>query len=254
MQREVSIITPMRSVHASFVKQAWESIRQQPMPPGWRLRWYVQEDGPPSQVQEFVQTLDPKCAEYAASGVAGGAAEARNLALARSEGEVVMLLDADDQLAPGAVKRAIDSLDFGHMWCGFAAVDQHDGVVHARDGRYSARLNSDGMLMGDGSAFVSKDWIGEIPRGLLRSCWSNFGVLPFHPTTFATYTRWIWEAGGWPGLSRDEDTALILAIADAHAGLVSEEVNVHYRRHLDQTSQQVPPLTERIDFINRRRR
>ncbi|MFZ9868915.1 MAG: glycosyltransferase [Ilumatobacteraceae bacterium] len=254
MAREVSIITPVRSGHADYLAEAWESVRGQRVPLGWFVRWYVQEDGPTSTVRDFVASLDSTQAEYAASGVPGGAAEARNLALARSDGEVVMLLDADDQLAPGAVERVLTSLDFGHMWCGFAAVDQRGGQLHVRDGRYSARLDSSGTVVGDERDFDASEWMGEVPRGSLHTCWDTYGVLPFHPTTFSTYTRWIWEVGGWPGLSRDEDTALILAISDAHAGMVSGEVNVHYRRHREQTSRQVPPLTERIRFITRRRR
>jgi len=36
--------------------------------------------------------------------------------------------------------------------------------------------------------------------------------------------------------------------------VVSSEVNVLYRRHDHQTSQLVPPVTERIQFITRRRK
>ena len=253
-QHEISILTPVGKHHAAYLPQAWELIRRQQIPAPWLVRWYVQEDGPPSPAQSFVQTLDSKVAQYAASGLSGGAAEARNLALARAHGEMVMLLDADDELAPDAVARVVSQLESGFMWCGFAAVDNQQGTLVQRDGRYSARLSSDATKAPNSDAFVPSEWMGESPRGALRSCWEDFGYLPFHPTTFATYARWIWDVGGWPGLARDEDTALILAISDAHAGVVSSEVNVLYRRHDHQTSQLVPPVTERIQFITRRRK
>ena len=253
-QREISILTPVGTHHTTYLAQAWESIRRQTVPAPWLVRWYVQEDGPPSSVQSFVQALDSSVVQYASTGVSGGPAEARNLALARAHGEVVMLLDADDELAPDAIARVVSQLESGYMWCGFAAVDNQKGTLVQRDGRYSARLSSDVIKTPDADAFIPNDWLGESSRGALRSCWEGFGYLPFHPTTFATYARWIWDVGGWPGLARDEDTALILAISDTQSGVVSSDVNVLYRRHEQQTSKLVPPVPERIQFITRLRR
>ena len=250
--REISLLTPTAAHHRDMLPQAWASIAQQRVPDGWKLRWYVQEDGPASHMEAFVQTLGDSVAQYAASQTPGGAAEARNLALARCDGVVVMLLDADDQLTEGAVARVISALESGHMWCGFAAIDDHAGVRSQRDGGYSMRLGADAVAPDEAAAFVAEHWVGQVGRGAIRGCWSQFGMLPFHPTTFATYARRIWEVGGWPGLSRDEDTALILAITDRHDGIVSNDANVVYRRHAQQTSRTIAPNNERIAFIQRR--
>jgi glycosyltransferase involved in cell wall biosynthesis len=215
------------------------------------MRWYVQEDGAESVVKQFVDSLDGGVASYAASGSRGGAAEARNLALARSHGEVVMMLDADDRLTDGAVHRVIEALENGRMWCGFGALDERNGETTKRDGGYSMRLGSDRVPPQEASSFVADEWMGECERGAMRACWEQHGVLPFHPATFATYSRWIWDVGGWPGLARDEDTALILAITDRHAGVVCSEANIAYRRHQSQTSQLVSPNDARLEFIRR---
>lgn len=253
MNREISIITPVAGSHTALLAEAWESIKLQHIPQGWRIRWYVQEDGPASTAQSFIRSLDQSMVEFAASGAVGGVAEARNLALARCHGEVVMLLDADDQLTPRAIQRVIASLQGGHMWCGFGALDNRDGNYSMRSGGYSLRLGADGNAPLESALFNYNVWLGKVMRGTIRHCWEQFGVLPFHPATFATYARWIWDAGGWPGLARDEDTALILSISDKHSGLVSDEPNILYRKHSNQTSRRVPPNDERLAFIRRRR-
>jgi len=253
VDREISIITPVAGPHVALLPQAWESIKSQDVPRGWKIRWYVQEDGPASSAQSFVQGLGDGLAEFSTSGSAGGAAEARNLALSRSNGEVVMLLDADDQLTAGAVQRVVASLQSGNMWCGFGALDNRDGTHSSRTGGYSLRLGTDRVAAPESAQFNDKAWLGRVMRGAMRQCWEQFGVLPFHPATFATYAQWIWDSGGWPGLARDEDTALILSITDKHSGIVSDEPNIMYRRHVEQTSQRVPPNDERLAFIRRRR-
>lgn len=252
MTRQLSIITPVAAAHGGLLVDAWRSIRDQRMPAGWVLRWYVQEDGPASAVREFVGSLGAEAADYAASGSPGGAAEARNLALARTTGEFVMLLDADDRLTAGAATRVIATLSATFGWCGFAALDERDGTVTHRDGGYSLRLGTQRDVPPESSRFDQGQWVGEVERGAVRECWERFAVLPFHPATFAADARLIWKVGGWPALSRDEDTALILAVSDEHRGVVSAEPNIVYRRHDHQTSRIVPPSDERLTFIRRR--
>ncbi|MGA1461271.1 MAG: glycosyltransferase family 2 protein [Ilumatobacteraceae bacterium] len=252
MIREVSVITAVRPDYGQFLPETWRSLSSQELPANWRLRWYVQEDGEPSEIRSFIQSLAPEAVDYASSGSHGGVAEARNLALARTSGDVVMILDADDRMTAGAVARSLQVLASGYEWCGFAAVDDHDGRISVRDGRYSVRLYPDGSLPTEANAFVKEDWVGDFAKGALRSCWEEFGLFPFHPTTFATATQFVWDVGGWPGLARDEDTALILAISDRHHGVVSDETNLIYRRHALQTSRNIAPNSERIKFIRRR--
>lgn len=254
MIREVSVITAVRSDYGQFLPEAWRSLSSQELPANWRFKWYVQEDGEPSEIRSFIQSLAPEAADYASSGSHGGVAEARNLALSRTTGEVVMLLDADDQMTAGAITRSLQVLASGYEWCGFAAVDDNEGQISMRDGGYSARLNDDGSMPTEANRFVRSEWVRDSAAGALRSCWDEFGLFPFHPATFATATQLVWDVGGWPALARDEDTALILAISDRHHGVVSDEANLIYRRHALQTSRNIAPNSERIKFIRRRMR
>ena len=254
MIREVSVITAVSASHTRFLPEVWRSLSSQDLPENWKFRWYVQEDGEPSEIRSFIQSLGPEVADYASSGGQGGVAEARNLALARTSGEVVVLLDADDQLTQGAIGRALQMLQRGYEWCGFSAVDDHDGQISMREGGYSARLNNNGSMPPEANSFVRLEWVKDFAKGKLRSCWEEFGVFPFHPATFATATQLLWDVGGWPALARDEDTALILAISDIHHGIVCEEANLIYRRHALQTSRNIAPNAERIRFIRRRMR
>lgn len=251
MTREISIVTPVGGSHAGLLAEARDSIRAQAVPAGWTMRWYVQEDGPASSVRDVLAPLGGSVVDYSASGSPGGAGEARNLALARSRGEIVMLLDADDVLLDGAVARVVEALESGGMWCGFGALDDRDGRRTGRTGGYSLRLGTRAVAPAEADGFVVSDWEGDVGRGRLRECWERFAVLPFHPATFAAHSRLIWEVGGWPALARDEDTALILAVSDRHPGVVSREPNIAYRRHADQTSRLVAPLDERVEFIRR---
>ncbi len=252
MTNELSLLTALSSAHVDYLAHTWNSISSQDVPVGWEVHWYIQEDGPASTARSFVDSLNSPFVHYASSDHAGGPAEARNLALTRAQGDVVMVLDADDTLTPGAISRTISLLDESNLWCGFAALDDRNGQLAQRDTGYSRRLGSASSPEPRYAPFVPEDWLGHSERGDIRRCWELCGYLPFHPATFATFARFIWDVGGWPALGRDEDTAVILAISDRHHGHVSHEPNVVYRHHDHQTSRLVPPIDERLAFIERR--
>lgn len=254
MTRELSLLTALSPEHVNFLVDAWASIKIQALPPGWEVRWFVQEDGPESEARRIVESFDSPMVHYGASRHRSGPAETRNLALAKAAGDVIMVLDADDMLTPGAIGRSIAALDSGHLWCGFAAMDNQHGELSRRDTGYSQRLGTDPTDVDRFAPFHQHEWLGESLRGDLRSCWNVCGRLPFHPATFTTHAQLVWDVGGWPALSRDEDTAVILAISDRHHGFVSGEVNLTYRRHGIQTSRRVHPIDERLLFIDRRLR
>lgn len=100
----VSVITPVHPAKAQFLEEAWESLAGQDMPPGWGWQWVVQEDGPDAELADRMP--DDERVSYAA-GRAGGPAVARTIALARADGDLIKVLDADDVLAPGALTRDI---------------------------------------------------------------------------------------------------------------------------------------------------
>jgi len=254
MSQEISVLTALTPDHSLFLPETWTSLQAQAIPSGWSIAWYIQEDGPESDARGVVANLNSDVVHYAASGHRGGPGEARNLALARARGDIIMVLDADDSLTDGAITRVIETLDYGHLWCGFGAIDDVRGTRTVRTTGYSKRLGGASANVPPPHQFDPREWIGESPRGSLRSCWNLCGVLPFHPATFATYAQLLWDVGGWPALSRDEDTAVILALSDRHNGFVSDESNIVYRHHGLQTSRRVDPNDERLDFIEKRLR
>lgn len=87
----------MHPAKAQFLAEAWESVAGQEMPPGWDRQWVVQEDGTDAELANRMP--DDKRVTYAA-GRAGGPAVARTISLARADGDLVKVLDADDVLAP----------------------------------------------------------------------------------------------------------------------------------------------------------
>ncbi len=104
--RQVSVVTAVAPEKADFVNDTYLSLTAQVMPDEWAWRWVVQQDGPGN-----VGGLLPAGPRISfAVGRRSGQAVTRNLALARAEGELVRVLDADDQLPPGALARDIDVL------------------------------------------------------------------------------------------------------------------------------------------------
>lgn len=253
LDRQLAIITPVHESHVSFLPDAWQSIANQVLPPGWSLRWHVREDGPPSNCEAFLETLADARIDYSASFNRGGVAEARNMALTRVDAEFVCVLDADDMLVDGSLARTIEILSAGNGWVGSSALDGPDDLQPRFTG-YSARLDSQRRMPPDALPFVPAAWHGPTAPGRIRECWEVHAVIPFHPATWATRTEHLWEVGGWPGLARDEDTACILAVSDRHGGWVLTEPAIIYRHHESQTSQLSNPMDERIEFIRRRQR
>lgn len=220
---------------------------------GWSLRWHVREDGPPSMCKTFLEALSDMRIDYSASFDRGGAAEARNLALTKVDSDFVCVLDADDILLRGSLARTIGVLATGNGWVGSSALDGPDDR-QPRSMGYSARLDPQLRMPSEALPFDTAAWHGSMAIGRIRHCWEAHAVIPFHPATWATRTEFLWEVGGWPGLTRDEDTACILDVTDRHGGWVLEEPAIFYRHHQHQTSQLRNPMPERVEFIRRRQR
>jgi len=252
--REISLITAVSASHVKFLPELWQSIRTQTTPGDWSFHWYVQEDGPSGEGRSFADSLSSLAVSCQNSDTPGGVAETRNLALARVQGEFIMVVDADDVLTEHALRRTIKTLTTGAVWCGAQALDYSDGKGTPRQGGYSLRLQPDGTHPNEATKYNPMSWRGPMAPGQIGECWESYAVLPFHPATFATRTDAVWKSGGWPGLQRDEDTAMILALTDVHAGVVLDDANIMYRHHSQQTSRTRLPITERTEFIRMRRK
>src|SRR5699024_10689311 len=189
------VITVMPAVHApgaGFLSEAYQSLVEQELPDGWEWQWVVQEDG---QTEEVAPRIPNDSRISFGQGRAGRAGMARTLALPRAEGSLVRVLDADDQLTPGALARDIEVLT------------QHPDV-----GWTTSRvldLLSDGETRG----FDGDPDEGVLEQGSVLQSWqANDHRSPVHPATLCVRRELLLALGGWMALPASEDTGLLLAL------------------------------------------
>jgi glycosyltransferase involved in cell wall biosynthesis len=214
----VSVITPVFGAGQRYLPDAYASLIAQRLPSGWSWEWLVQEDGETGEVAAKVPVDDRV---RAGQGRHGGAGTARTLALARSRGQLIKVLDADDQLTPGALARDIDVFtdhsDIG--WTTSQALDLH----------------------ADGSTthFLTNVGAGRLRRTDIFDRWvdHDFG-LPVHPATLCIRRQVIMALGGWMALPASEDTGLLIAASIASDGYFIDEPGLLYRKWAGQSTSQ----------------
>lgn len=206
----VSVITPVHPPSIPYLADAYASLGKQEMPDGWDWQWLVQEDG---QTGALVDALpdDPRIS--VGSGRPGGPGVARTLALSRVAGDLIKVLDADDQLTPGALARDIAAFD-----------------AHPQIGWTTSRVLD---LLPDGStAGWDKDPAGGvIARGDVLSFWqANDYRASVHPATLCLRRDLVFALGGWMALPASEDTGLLLAASAVSEGYFTREYGLLYRK------------------------
>jgi len=208
----ISVITPAYDPVPEYLEAARRSVLDQELPAGWTLEWVVQEDGTDGRrASETLSTADPRI--RLGAGRRGGVAVTRNLALARSTGELVRNLDADDMLAPGALARDIAALtaDPDVHWATSAALD----------------------LLPDGStvSFDGDPPAGRIEPGTVAGYWRDHNfLLPVHPTTLCIRRSLAVALGGWMALPASEDTGLLIAASVVSVGHFDREPGLWHRK------------------------
>ncbi|MFE9583205.1 glycosyltransferase family 2 protein [Nocardia sp. NPDC006044] len=218
MTRLISIVTPVYQARPEFIADAYKSIVNQALPQGWAWEWIVQADGPSEAATG--DTLPKDSRVSFAVGRHGGPGVARTLALGRVNGELVKVLDADDQLGDNALARDIDALanhDIG--WTTSRVLD----------------LLPDGSTIG----FDNDPEQGVITRGAVLAHWQahNFRA-QVHPATLCIRTQLVLALGGWMGLPASEDTGLLLAANAVADGYFSADVGLLYRKWSGQVTAQ----------------
>jgi GT2 family glycosyltransferase len=215
MNRLISVITPSYQPVPEQLREAYESVNSQEMPPGWSWEWVIQGDGEDSQPE--VLPLDRRI--FWRTGRRGGVAITRNLALARARGEVVRNLDQDDQLTPGALARDIEVLasnpDVG--WTTSRVLD----------------------LLPDGSTegFDNDPAPGRLEPGEAFHHWLSHDYrLPVHPTTICIRRQLAVALGGWMAVPGSDDTGLLVAASVVAPGWFTPEVGLLYRKWPGQVS------------------
>ena len=218
MTQLVSVVTPVHAPSIEHLAGAYESLAKQEMPAGWDWQWLVQEDG---QTGALVDALpdDPRIS--LGTGRPGGPGVARTLALSRVSGDLIKVLDADDQLTPGALARDI------------AAFDTHPHI-----GWTTSRVLD---LLPDGStAGWDKDPDGGVVDcGEVLSFWqANDYRASVHPATLCLRRDLVFALGGWMALPASEDTGLLLAANAVSAGYFTREYGLLYRKWPGQVTSQ----------------
>ena len=203
----VSVVIPCYN-HARFLGEAIESVLAQTYP---RVEIIVVDDGSKDNTGE-VAALYPSV-HYVRQNNQGLAA-ARNAGLRRSQGDILVFLDADDRLLPDALEHAVHHL----------LTSPESAFV---SGRYRY-INEDGSIMHEYSqkpadpdpyaAFLQGNYIG------------------MHATV--AYRRAVIEAeGGFnPSLPACEDYDLYLRIARNHPVSVHDHLVAEYRQHTNNMS------------------
>lgn len=233
MRRLISVITPVHGPSIPYLADSYESLRSQELPEGWDWQWLVQEDGRSGAV---AAALPADSRIFVATGKPGGPAVARNMAMARSDGALLRVLDADDQLTPGALAREIDALT-SHPDVGWTTSSVLD-------------------LMPDGSTV---GWQHADPPGgklrrtdVLNYFQQNSYRLPVHPATLCIRRELALALGGWMALPGGEDTGLLLAASVVADGFFITESGLLYRKHPDQITGQAD-WTEPSEWMPRMR-
>ncbi|MGH7510939.1 MAG: glycosyltransferase family 2 protein [Gemmatimonadales bacterium] len=232
MSNTISVVTAVHAPGAQYLFEAYESLRTQELPAGWKWEWLVQEDGETGAIAAKLPTDDDRV--KLGVGRPGGPGVARTSALSRATGTVVKTLDADDVLTPGALARDIAILE--------QMPNVHWTTSRALD------------LLPDGSTY---SWAhadpaeGIIPQGWVLESWQkNDWLLPIHPVTMCMRRDLLLALGGWMALTAAEDTGLIIAASVVADGYFIAEPSLLYRKHPTQVTAQ----DHHLEPVERQRR
>lgn len=217
MNRIISIVTPAYKPVPEYLADAYKSLCAQEMPSGWEWQWVVQEDGETGDVGRMLPDDDRVSP---GSGRRTGESATRTMCLSRAAGELIKVLDADDQLTPGALARDIAILavrpDVG--WTTSAVLD----------------LLADGSTVG-----FSGPPEGPIKRGEVFRYWkANNYRAQVHPASLCIRKNLVLAVGGWMALAGSGDTGLLLAVNEVSTGYFIPEVGMLYRKWEGQMTNQ----------------
>jgi glycosyltransferase involved in cell wall biosynthesis len=216
--RRIDVITAVHAPAAPYLADAWKSLCEQELPLGWEWHWIVQEDGFGDAVSPHIPD-DPRVSF--AQGRPGGPGVARMMGLARAAGTYVKVLDADDQLTPGALARDLALLE-GDATLGWTTSRVLD-------------LLPDGSTVG----FDADPEDGPIAPGAVIHHWKahNFRA-QVHPATLFVRRSLLLALGGWMALPASEDTGLLLALNTVSPGYFTREPGLLYRKWPGQATAQ----------------
>lgn len=210
MNRRIVVITAVHEPSAHLLPDAFKSLDAQELPGGWDWNWIIRQDGTGGGVAPYVPD-DPRVSF--GQGRAGGPGLARTMALAQARGEYVKVLDADDQLTPGALARDLEVLEGGPGigWTTSRVLD----------------LLEDGSTAG----FDQDPDGGPVEPGAVLAHWEAHDFrAQVHPATLCVRRDLLLALGGWMALPASEDTGLLLALDAVSRGWFTREAGLLYRK------------------------
>jgi hypothetical protein len=240
----LTILTSTYPPSNKYLKLTAESIAaSDQLPDGWEMEWVIQEDlGSIDYSQEnqepvessLLQAISGVQVKHKKNSTSLGIPQTRNLAIARSEGELIRNLDSDDLLPVNALADAVNSL-----------IEYRSAVFVVGS---VLDMKQDGSLSDfDPSLFPTVDWQGDFSTlfepglqkpGLLVSIFKEEGVFPVH-CSCATFRREIVLAvGGYPAIPRNDDLALFAPLSEIAPWVNLEQTALIYRRWEGQTTNQ----------------
>jgi glycosyltransferase involved in cell wall biosynthesis len=216
--RVISVVTAAYQPVPEYLHAAYTSLASQELPGGWAWQWVVQEDGQTGDVAHLLPD-DPRISP--GSGRRGGECVTRTMCLARANGELIKVLDADDMLTPGTLAREIDVMaahpDIGWTTC--RVLDLH----------------SDGSTSG----FEFDPPEGHLPRGMVLQHWRTHDYrAPVHPVTLCLRRELVLALGGWMALPASGDTGLLMAADAISGGYFIASAGLLYRKWPGQATTQ----------------
>jgi len=200
----VSVVVPCFN-HGRFLREALASVGR----PQTRTEIVVVDDGSTDSTPEVVASFETANEFRSVRQPNGGLAAARNRGLQESRGKYLIFLDADDQLAPGAVDLGVSKFE-EHPECAF---------VFGR-GRM---MNHEGTLI---DTPAQPPVVRDYYRDLLRR---NYIWMP----AMVMFRRDTLERmGGFNGdVNAAADYEMYLHIARHHPVHDHAQVVAHYRKH-----------------------
>ncbi|WP_332840318.1 glycosyltransferase family 2 protein [Streptomyces buecherae] len=204
-------MTAVHSGAVGFLPEALASLDAQVLPNGWAWEWCVQEDGPETNAARHLRD-DPRI--RIGTSRKGGPGVARTMAFARSRGEYIRNLDADDQFPSGALCRDIEALET-HPDIGWTTSSVIDLMEDGSHGKFD---------LGDPSP-------GAMSRGSAFEYWKTRYRPQVHPATLCVRRQLLALLGGWMAVPASEDTGLLLSLDAISQGFFTDEVGLIYRKH-----------------------
>lgn len=208
--RTLSVLTAVHPDKATFLPDAFESLRTQVLPDGWNVEWLITEDGPDNtltkQVARWSHRLRSTASgrmtvSHTSAGMNVGFRAARNMALYTASGDTMCILDADDLFPSGSVAARL------------VAVESSPG------GWVLGQAQALG-LDGDTDYYEQELPPGEYGTAEALPLCVKAQHVPMVPNTLMAPTDLIVRLGGWPAVASVDDEHLLACVIASRPGVV----------------------------------